>query len=92
MCSASGQQQARSQLKNETACLHQEASAGLDETGKFRKGGETGAMQAPAVQGETSELRRETEAQTSAVPGGTVDIPRETSDLLREEEMQAGEG
>ena len=85
MWSARGQQQARSQLKNETACLHQEASARLGETGKFRRGGETGAMQAPAVQGETAELRRETEAQTSAVPGGTAD-------LRREEEMQAGEG
>ena len=69
--------------------LHQEASAELGETGKLRRGGETGTVQAPAVQGETAGLRRETEAQgaeeTQAEPG-------ETSELRREDEMQAGEG
>ena len=79
------QRQARSQLRREPACFHQEASAELGETGKLRRGGETGTMQAPAVQGETAGLRRETEAQGPAGPG-------ETSKLRREDEMQAGEG
>ena len=69
--------------------LHQEASAELGETGKLRRGGETGTVQAPAVQGETAGLRRETDAQgaeeTQAEPG-------ETSELRREDEIQAGEG
>ena len=70
-------------------CLHQEASAELGETEDLRRGGETGAGQAPVVQGETAELRRGTEAREQEEEQAK---PGETTELRREAEIQAGEG
>ena len=70
-------------------CLHQEASAVLGETEDFRRGGETGAGQAPVVQGETAALSRGAESREQEDEQAK---PGETTELRREDEMQAGEG
>ena len=69
--------------------LHQEASAKLGETEDLRRGGETGAGQAPVVQGETAGLKRGSGAREQEDEQAK---PGETTELRREDEVQAGEG
>ena len=61
-CSAKAAGEGAAHKRNR--CLHQEASAELGETDDLRRGGETGAGQAPAVQGETAGLYMERDRST----------------------------